>query len=343
MADKDTGPLGRLRAAAGRNPATDRLLQETGRYASARANRLVRSASDRLEKGAARVAGGDGIGSLLKGGKKLAKGEGVVGAAAEAGKEKIKDKVKGKASGLVDSVTGGGGGRGGGVKATNIVESIDVGVPVRVAYDQWTQFADFSEFTKGVENVDSEDDVSSNWRMKIFFSSRSWKGRITEQIPDERIAWTSEGDKGTTKGVVTFHPLGANLTRVLVVVEYSPQGFFERTGNLWRAQGRRLRLDLKHYRRHVMMRSRFEEVEGWRGEIRDGEVVREHEDALAEEEEDYEEDEAERDEGDEEPEGDDYEEDEGEDEFEGGEEPEEGYADEEGEDEPRERPRRGRR
>ena len=86
-------------------------------------------------------------------------------------------------------------------------------------------------------------------------------------------------------GAVSFTALGPNLTRVLLVLEYWPQGFFERTGNLWRAQSRRARLEFKHFRRHAMTNVllRQEEVEGWRGEIRDSEVVKTHEEALEEE------------------------------------------------------------
>jgi hypothetical protein len=125
---------------------------------------------------------------------------------------------------------------------------------------------------KGVESVDQTDEVSSNWRVKVFKSRRNWKATVTEQIPDRKIAWSTEGAKGTTKGVVTFHPLADDLTQVLLVIEYYPQGLFEKTGNIWRASGRRARLDLKHFRRFVMMRG--EATGSWRGEIRDGEVVR---------------------------------------------------------------------
>jgi hypothetical protein len=103
-------------------------------------------------------------------------------------------------------------------------------------------------------------------------SRRNWKATVTEQIPDRKIAWTTEGGKGTTKGVVTFHPLADDLTQILLVIEYYPQGMFEKTGNIWRAPGRRARLDLKHFRRFIMMRG--EATGSWRGEIRDGEVVR---------------------------------------------------------------------
>jgi uncharacterized membrane protein len=242
-----------------------------------------------------------------------------------------------KSGGGGDSTSGGGGSKSGGgsVKATNIVETVDIGVPLRTVYDQWTQLQDFSGFTKGVQSVSPHDEVTSDWTAKIAFSTRSWKATVQEQVPDERIAWTSEGAKGSTKGVVTFHALAPRLTRVVVVVEYYPAGFFEKTGNLWRAQGRRLRLDLKHFARHVTLTD-GEDVEGWRGEIRDGEVVKSHEEALEEEE--YADDTDDTDDADDA--GDEYEDDE-EGEYDDEEEP---YADEEDdeddEDDERARPRR---
>ncbi|MFH8445029.1 SRPBCC family protein [Streptomyces sp. NPDC018026] len=199
----------------------------------------------------------------------------------------------GSKAGTGGSKSGSGGSKGGGsVKATHVMETVDIGVPLRTVYDQWTQLQDFSGFTKGVQSVSPHDEVTSDWTAKIAFSTRSWKATVQEQIPDQRIVWTSEGAKGSTNGVVTFHELAPRLTRVVVVVEYYPAGFFEKTGNLWRAQGRRLRLDLKHFARHVTMTD-DEEIEGWRGEIRDGEVVRSHEEALEEDDDadEYEDDE----------------------------------------------------
>jgi hypothetical protein len=104
-----------------------------------------------------------------------------------------------------------------------------------------------------------------------------------EQVADSHIVWKSTGAKGHVDGAVTFTSLGANLTRVLLVMEYYPQGLFERTGNIWRAQGRRARLDLKNFARFITLKGEAED--GWRGEIEDGEVVKSHEDAVAEEEE----------------------------------------------------------
>ncbi|RSS87970.1 SRPBCC family protein [Streptomyces sp. WAC02707] len=280
---------------------------------------------------------------------------------------KAGERIGGLTERLTDSADGGGsrssggsggrggsGGSGGSVKATHIMESVDIGVPLRTVYDQWTQLQDFSGFTKGVQSVSPHDEVTSDWTAKIAFSTRSWKATVQEQIPDQRIVWTSEGAKGSTNGVVTFHELAPRLTRVVVVVEYYPAGFFEKTGNLWRAQGRRLRLDLKHFARHVTLRGEDEELEGWRGEIRDGEVVRSHEEALEEEHEDGE-DEDEGDDGeyddtrddeydayDDQDEEDAYDEEEGEyDEEDGDDDSDDGDEDDDAyEDRPRARPRR---
>ena len=198
--------------------------------------------------------------------------------------------MKGALVGLKDKMKnafGGGGGSGGAkkLKMTSIIESVDVGLPLRTTYDTWTQFADFPSFMKKVETVEQESDEKTNWTAKVFWSRRTWEATIVEQVPDSHIVWRSTGAKGHVDGGVGFTALGPNLTRVLLVLEYWPQGFFERTGNLWRAQGRRARLEFKHFRRHAMTNVllRQEEVEGWRGEIRDSEVVKTHEEALEEE------------------------------------------------------------
>ncbi|WP_051712477.1 SRPBCC family protein [Spirillospora albida] len=198
---------------------------------------------------------------------------------------------KGLLAGVKDSVgnalkPGGKGGKGGEkVKVTNIVEHIDIGAPRRLVYNQYTQFQDFPSFMKKVVSVDQEDETKLHWKAKIFWSSRSWESTIIEQVPDQHIVWRSKGPKGHVDGTVSFHKLAPNLTRVLMVLEYHPQGLFEKTANMWRAQGRRARLELKHFRRYVMTRSLThpDEVEGWRGEIHDSEVVRTHEEALDDE------------------------------------------------------------
>jgi hypothetical protein len=278
-------------SAVAHSDAAERLKEEAQAYLTAQAERLLTGVGRKLGETTLKlndIAEGKSPGFAklaLDGGRKIAEGKGPVRTALELGGSRVKDKVTGALKNLGGK--GGGKGKGGaGNKPTVIMEYIDVGVPLRTAYDQWTRYQDFSTFAKGVKSANRADDTHSDWQAKIFWSSRSWKATTTEQVPDQRIAWTSEGAKGSTKGVVTFHSLGDNLTRVLLVIEYYPSGLFEKTGNIWRAQGRRARLDLKHFARYVTLKG--EAQEGWRGEIRDGEVVRSHEDAVAEEEEENE-------------------------------------------------------
>ncbi|MFE7670986.1 SRPBCC family protein [Streptomyces albidoflavus] len=258
--------------------AFDRLKEEARSHLSARAQSLADKAGDKVTELTGKLSESVG-GPVGDAGKRVMEGESPVKAMAS---EKVKD-VKDKAVGKVKEAFGGGTGSTGDTKVTNIVESIDIPVPLRTVYDHWTQFEDFSSFMKGVKSVTQNEDEETDWKAKVFLSERSWTATIQEQVPDDRIVWTSEGDKGSTAGAVTFHELAPHLTRVVAIVEYYPAGFFEKTGNLWRAQGRRLRLDLKHFARHVTL-GPDPEIEGWRGEIRDGEVVRTDEEAREDEE-----------------------------------------------------------
>ncbi|MFI5520975.1 SRPBCC family protein [Streptomyces platensis] len=263
-----------------KSPAADQLKEELQHYLQARAEHAVTSLGHKLGESVGKLAepgrgAGGLVNSLAKGGAALGAGKSPQQAALTAGASHLKDTVKDKVKGLFGKGRKGGGGKS---KSVTIVEDIDVGVPVREAYDQWTQFQEFSTFAKGVVSVEKSDDTTSNWKVKVAKSTRSWRANVTEQVPDERITWTTEGAKGTVKGVVTFHRLTDNLTRVLLVLEYFPKGLFEKTGNIWRAQGRRARLDLKLYRKFIMLRGAA--TDGWRGEIQDGEVVVEHADAV---------------------------------------------------------------
>jgi uncharacterized membrane protein len=260
---------GGLMGALKNNPVLGQLGEAAKDYAKARGQDAAKKVGDKLSGVTGSLTdtaenGGFKTTAVSSAVKRVAQGDSPVKASLAGVGEGIKEKVK--------SAFGKSGGAGGNKKFVSIIEDIHIGVPVDVAYNQWTQFQEFGTFTKGVESVEQADEVTTNWRAKVFKSRRSWKATVTEQVPDRRIAWTSEGAKGSTKGVVTFHPLADDLTQVLLVIEYYPQGLFEKTGNIWRAQGRRARLDLKHFRRFVMMRG--EETGSWRGEIRDGEVVR---------------------------------------------------------------------
>ncbi|MFC9398996.1 SRPBCC family protein [Streptomyces sp. NPDC057027] len=257
----------------------DRLMEEASAYLATQADHLADKAVDKLgdlTDGLQDVA--ENGGSLGDIGGRLLQGDSPVKAMLGHTVDGLKDKVKDVGSGLLGGKKRS---RKGGRKAMNIVETIDVGVPLRTAYNHWTQYEDFSGFAKGVRSVSQGDDTTSDWKVKVGPSTRNWKATVQEQIPDERIIWTSDGAKGTTRGCVSFHELGPSLTRILLVVEYYPAGLFEKTGNLWRAQGRRMRLDLKNFDRFVSLSN--EEPEGWRGQIEDGEVVLTHEEALEEE------------------------------------------------------------
>ncbi|MGC4772737.1 SRPBCC family protein [Micromonospora sp. DT44] len=230
----------------------------------------------------ARQGGGPGLIAAATGAQKLAEGGSPVKAMLHAGVAGGKEKMMsalGRASGK--------GGKGGKNKVTNIVETIEVGVPVRAAYNQWTQFGDFPSFMKKVEQADNDEPEKMTWKAQVFWSHRTWESTIVRQVPDKLIHWRSKGEKGSVDGTVSFHELTPDLTRILVVLEYHPQGLFEHTGNLWRAQGRRVRLELKHFVRHVMteVAPDPDQVQGWRGEIRDSQVVKDHETGLREEQE----------------------------------------------------------
>ncbi|GHH82046.1 polyketide cyclase [Kitasatospora indigofera] len=259
----------------------DRLREEAVKYLGAQMEHLVEKAGDKVSDLTGQLGDvAENGGVLPKVGARVLQGDSPAKAFLSEKAKSIKDNVVDKVKGAF----GGGGkpGRKAGKKAMNIVETLDVGVPVRTAYDHWTQYEDFSGFAKGVQSVSQGDEVTTDWKVKVGPSKRSFKATVQEQVPDERIVWTSQGAKGSTRGAVSFHELTPNLTRIVLVVEYYPAGFFEKTGNIWRAQGRRMRLDFKNFQRHVSLTN--DEAEGWRGEIRDGEVVRTHDEAMEEEE-----------------------------------------------------------
>ncbi|MGZ3583818.1 MAG: SRPBCC family protein [Ktedonobacterales bacterium] len=145
-------------------------------------------------------------------------------------------------------------------------QSIDVNVPVRTAYNQWTQFESFPQFMEGVESVQQFDDKHLHWRAKVGGKVQEWDAEITEQIPDQKIAWRSISGV-PNGGVVTFNYLGPNETRVLLSIDYDPQGVAESAGAALGFMDRRVKSDLERFK--TFIESRGQETGAWRGTIED--------------------------------------------------------------------------
>jgi uncharacterized membrane protein len=195
--------------------------------------------------------------------------EGVQGAASQSGG--IAGKAAEKLLGGGDSDDDGGGGKQpakgwGRGRRLPIQCSVDVAVPIGVAYDQWTQLEDFPEFMHRVEQVEQKDDETVMWHENVWGVRRSWESQIVEQVPDERIVWRSD-DRGGHSGVVTFHELSDRLTRVELNVDFQPEGIFEKLASGLRFHRRAVKTDLQRYKAFVEMRN--EETGAWRGEIHD--------------------------------------------------------------------------
>jgi uncharacterized membrane protein len=152
-----------------------------------------------------------------------------------------------------------------------IEESIDVQVPVSTAYNQWTQFEEFPQFMDGVRQVRQQDDTHLHWVAEIGGKEHEWDAEITEQRPDERVAWKAVEGKGNA-GVVTFHRLSDEETRVTVQMDYETEGLMETLGSALGSDDRRVRGDLERFKELVESRGR--ESGAWRGEVEQGRRVR---------------------------------------------------------------------
>ena len=148
---------------------------------------------------------------------------------------------------------------------SQIIEAIDVDVPVRTAYDQWTQFESFPEFMDGIKQVRQLDDRTLEWVADVAGTEKRWKATITEQEPDQRIAWTStEGARNA--GVVTFHRLGEGRSRVTLQLDVEPDGPIETVGDALGVVRNRVKDDMKRFK--TFIESRGTETGAWRGEIK---------------------------------------------------------------------------
>ena len=148
---------------------------------------------------------------------------------------------------------------------STVTESVDVAVPVRTAYNQWTQFEEFPRFMEGVAEIRQVSDTMTHWRTEIAGVKREFDAKITEQLPDERVAWTSiDGSKQA--GVVTFHRLDENRTRVTCQMDFEPDGVVEKAGDKLGVVDRRVKGDLKRFKEFIEGRGGAESG-AWRGEV----------------------------------------------------------------------------
>jgi uncharacterized membrane protein len=149
-------------------------------------------------------------------------------------------------------------------RMSTIEKSIEVNVPVRTAYNQWTQFEEFPRFMEGVKEVTQLDDTRLHWKAEIAGQDKEWDAEITEQAPDQRITWTSRGG-AINGGVVTFHRLSDATSKVMLQLEYDPQGFVENVGDALGVVSLRVQGDLERFKEFIEKRGR--ETGAWRGQV----------------------------------------------------------------------------
>jgi uncharacterized membrane protein len=151
---------------------------------------------------------------------------------------------------------------------SQIQQSIDVEVPVSVAYNQWTQFESFPHFMSGVESITQVDDTHNHWVSNIAGVKREFDTEITEQHPDERIAWRSIGGGAEHAGVVTFHRLGDTSTRVMIQIDWQPTSVAEKVGSAINVDELQVKQDAERFKEFVESQGR--ETGSWRGDVQAG-------------------------------------------------------------------------
>ena len=148
--------------------------------------------------------------------------------------------------------------------STRVEKSTTVNVPVRRAYDQWTQFEEFPQFMNGVESVTQVEDDRLDWVAEIAGVRRHWEARILEQVPDRKVAWTAT--QGTTNaGAVTFEELGGGQTSVTLVLDYEPEGLVEKVGDALNVVERQAEADLERFK--AFIESKGDATGAWRGSV----------------------------------------------------------------------------
>jgi len=146
----------------------------------------------------------------------------------------------------------------------SIEKSVEVDVPVTTAYNQWTQFEEFPSFMNGVETVKQLDDTHLHWVASVGGHREEWDAEITEQLPDERVAWKATSGKGNA-GVVTFHKLDHNRTKIMLQLDWDSEGMVEAFGAMLGQDDRAVKGDLDRFKE--LIEKRGVESGAWRGEV----------------------------------------------------------------------------
>lgn len=146
-----------------------------------------------------------------------------------------------------------------------VEKAIEINVPVRTAYNQWTQFEEFPRFMEGVKQVKQLDDKHLHWKAEIAGKEKEWDAEITEQIPDKRIAWKSQGG-AMTAGAVTFQPVSDAKSKVMLHMEYDPEGVIENVGDAVGVVSQRVEGDLERFKHYI--ETRGQETGAWRGTVK---------------------------------------------------------------------------
>ena len=147
---------------------------------------------------------------------------------------------------------------------SNVTTSIEVNVPVKTAYNQWTQFEEFPHFMKGVKEVRQLDDKHLHWKAEIGGREKEWDAEITEQVPDQRIAWKTLGG-ASNQGLVTFEPLSQKKSAVHLHIAYEPEGLIDNVGDELGAVELRVKEDLERFKTFIEQRG--QETGAWRGKV----------------------------------------------------------------------------
>ena len=153
--------------------------------------------------------------------------------------------------------------------SSEIEKSVEVDVPVRTAYNQWTQFEEFPRFMSGIKEVRQITDKKTHWVADVGFKEKEWDAEIIEQTPDRRVAWRNTSG-APNAGVVTFEPVGAGKTQVTARMTYHPESFAEQVGDFLGVVSNRVQGDLNRFK--AFIESRGTETGAWRGEIRGDQV-----------------------------------------------------------------------